>query len=72
MPRGGGQGRRGAPPAANRNNELFRIEINARANNVLNSVNPQNFSGVLTSPFFGLPTSASVARRIAIGTRVWF
>ena len=40
--------------------------------NVLNLVNPLNFSGVLTSPFFGLPTSASNARRVVVGTRVWF
>lgn len=73
---GGGQGRQGGrqgtPPAANRNNELFRFEIYARANNVLNLVNAQSFSGVLTSPFFGRPTSASAARRIVIGTRIWF
>jgi hypothetical protein len=73
-PRGGGQGRGrpGVPPAATRNNELFRFEVYARANNVLNLVNAQNFSGVLTSPFFGSPTSAAPARRVVIGTRVWF
>jgi hypothetical protein len=27
---------------------------------------------VLTSPFFGRPTSAAAARRIVVGTRVWF
>ena len=63
---------RGPLPAAARNNELFRFEIYARANNVLNIVNPQNFSGVITSPFFGRPTSTSPARRIVVGTRVWF
>jgi hypothetical protein len=73
-PRAGGQGRggRGGPPAAARNNEMFRFEVFARANNVLNIVNAQNFSGVLTSPFFGLPTSAAPARRIVLGTRIWF
>ncbi len=69
---GSGGGRSRALPAANRNNELFRFEIYARANNVLNAVNPQSFSGVLTSPFFGLATSASAARRVVIGTRIWF
>jgi len=49
-----------------------RIELFARGSNVLNFVNPQNFSGVLTSPFFGLPTSAGNARRVVVGTRVWF
>jgi hypothetical protein len=67
-PDGRGPSRRPAP----RDADLFRFEVFARATNVLNLVNPQNFSGVLTSPFFGLPTSASAARRIAVGTRVWF
>jgi hypothetical protein len=69
---GGQRGRGGPTPAAARNNEMFRFEIFVRANNVLNIVNAQNFSGVLTSPFFGLPTSASAARRVVAGTRVWF
>jgi hypothetical protein len=68
----GGRGGGGRLPAAARNNELVRFEIYARANNVVNAVNPQNFSGVLTSPFFGRPTSAAAARRVVIGTRVWF
>jgi hypothetical protein len=59
-------------PAAARDNYLFRFEVFARASNVLNLVNPQNFSGVLTSPFFGQPTSASPARRVVLGTRIWF
>jgi hypothetical protein len=50
----------------------FRIELFARATNALNLVNPQSYSGVLTSPFFGLPTSAASARRVTLGTRVWF
>jgi hypothetical protein len=50
----------------------FRIELFARATNALNFVNPQSYSGVLTSPFFGLPTSAAAARRVTLGTRVWF
>ena len=49
-----------------------RIELFARGTNVLNFVNQQNFSGVLTSPFFGSPTSADNARRVVVGTRVWF
>jgi len=50
----------------------FRIELFVRATNALNFVNPQSYSGVLTSPFFGLPTSAASARRVTLGTRVWF
>jgi hypothetical protein len=50
----------------------FRVEVFAHATNVLNLVNTLNFSGVLTSPFFGLPTSAGTPRRLTLGTRVWF
>jgi carboxypeptidase family protein len=50
----------------------FRVEVFAHATNVLNLVNTPNFSGVLTSPFFGLPISASTPRRLTLGTRVWF
>ena len=64
--------RAGTPAPAARDADVFRFEIVARATNVLNLVNPQNFSGVLTSPFFGLPTSASAARRVVFGARVWF
>lgn len=69
---GRGRGSQRSMPAANRNNEMFRFEIYGRANNILNAVNPQSFSGVLTSPFFGLPTSASAPRRVVLGTRFWF
>jgi len=49
-----------------------RLEIFVRATNVLNAVNPQRFGGVMTSPFFGLPTSAAAARRVNAGIRVTF
>jgi hypothetical protein len=67
---GGGGGRRGSGSDANAG--IFRFEIFARASNVLNRVNPQNFSGVLTSPFFGRATSASAPRRVVIGMRAFF
>lgn len=59
-------------PTVRRDNDLFRFEAFARATNVLNVVNPLTFSGVLTSPFFGAPTSAGAGRRMVLGTRVWF
>jgi hypothetical protein len=65
----------GPPPGGNRPsnpNPVFRFEIYGRATNALNLVNPQSFSGVLTSPFYGRPTSASGARRVVLGTRFWF
>jgi len=73
--RGGGGGGRGGGGGGGNNRAsdgLMRFEIFARATNVLNIVNPQNFSGVMTSPFFGLATSASAARRLVVGTRFFF
>jgi hypothetical protein len=73
-----GLGGRRAQDAAGSNrrpgsgDDPFRVEVFAHATNVLNIVNMVNFSGVLTSPFFGLPTAAALPRRIALGTRVWF
>jgi hypothetical protein len=61
----GGRGGRGS-------DNVFRVEVYARATNVLNLVNPQRFSGVMTSPFFGMATSAAAARRVVIGTRLSF
>ena len=40
--------------------------------NLLNHTNPLNFSGVMTSPFFGQATSAAAPRRFEIGTRFVF
>jgi hypothetical protein len=68
--RGGGGGNGGG---GNRAPEgIFRFEIFARASNVLNLVNAQNFSGVITSPFFGRATSAAAARRLVLGMRAFF
>lgn len=64
---GGGQGRNNRAPEG-----IFRFEIFARATNVLNLVNAQNFSGVLTSPFFGRATSAAAPRRLVLGMRAFF
>jgi hypothetical protein len=69
---GGGGGRGGAGSDRSGAGGLVRLELFARATNVLNVVNPQNFSGVLTSPFFGRATSASAARRIIVGSRIFF
>jgi hypothetical protein len=64
-----GQGQRGGRGGAA---NTPRFEIFLRATNVLNAVNPQRFGGVLTSPFFGLPTSAAAARRVNAGVRLMF
>ena len=72
--RGGGGSRRGLDGGgAGRAREgIFRFEIFARATNVLNLVNAQSFSGVLTSPFFGRATSAAAPRRLVLGMRAFF
>jgi DNA-binding winged helix-turn-helix (wHTH) protein len=49
-----------------------RTELYLRATNVLNTVNKSGFSGVMTSPLFGLPRSAQAARRAELGMRVRF
>ena len=70
---GGGGGRDGGGGGANRAPEgIFRFEIFARASNVLNLVNAQNFSGVIGSPFFGRATSAAAPRRLVLGMRAFF
>ncbi|HEY6892797.1 MAG TPA: hypothetical protein VI258_01415, partial [Rhodanobacteraceae bacterium] len=58
-------------PGANTNTR-YAVELYAQAFNVLNRTNPLNFSGVMTSPFFGQATSAAPPRRIEIGARLVF
>ena len=53
-------------------NKRFRIELFASAQNLLNSVTPLGYSGVMTSPFFRQPTAAMPGRRIDVGMRVGF
>ena len=50
----------------------YSIELYAQAYNLLNHVNALNYSGVMTSPFFGQPTSAAPARRVEVGARLRF
>jgi uncharacterized membrane protein YgcG len=69
---GGDGGRREGGGNSSGGNGLFRFEIFARATNVLNLVNAQNFSGVMTSPFFGHATSAAAPRRLVLGMRAFF
>jgi hypothetical protein len=53
-------------------NKRIRIELFVSAQNLLNSVTPIGYSGVMTSPFFGQPTAAMPGRRIDVGVRVGF
>jgi hypothetical protein len=50
----------------------YSLEFYMQAYNLLNRTNPLNFSGVVTSPFFGRPTSAAAPRRVELGTRFTF
>ena len=50
----------------------YALELYAQGYNALNHVNALNFSGVVTSPFFGQPTSAMPPRRMEIGARLGF
>lgn len=49
-----------------------RMTISAEAENVLNKVNYDRISGVLTSPFYGLPTRARDGRQISLAARFNF
>ncbi len=53
-------------------NKRYAIELYAQVFNLLNHTNAINFSGVLTSPFFGQATSAAPPRRVEIGARLSF
>ena len=48
------------------------MTIAAEAENVLNKVNYDRISGVLTSPFYGLPTRARDGRQISLSARFNF
>ena len=50
----------------------YSIELYVQLFNALNHFNAVNFSGVLTSPFFGRATSAAPPRRAEIGARLNF
>ena len=50
----------------------YSVNIFLQASNLLNTVNWQNYSGVMTSSNFGKPTSASAARSVTMGVRFGF
>ncbi len=53
-------------------NKRYTIELFAQGYNLTNHLNALNFSGVLTSPFFGQATSAAAPRRMEVGARLTF
>ena len=50
----------------------YRMALNVSINNLTNRANLMGYSGVLTSPFYGQPTSAQGARRIQVSTNLQF
>ncbi|MFL6114839.1 MAG: TonB-dependent receptor domain-containing protein, partial [Catenulispora sp.] len=80
-PGGGGGGGRGGPgggggfgggfgPGAG--NGRVNVELFAQVTNLTNTVNLRNYSGVLTSNFFGQPTASAEPRRVELGMRFGF
>jgi hypothetical protein len=51
------------PPAQGR----YRVSLNVSVQNLTNRTNLIGYSGVMTSPFFGLPTAAINPRRVNVG-----
>jgi Carboxypeptidase regulatory-like domain len=64
-------GQRGSGGPGNRGPSR-RFEMYLFVQNAFNRVNYSSYVGVLTSPFFGRPTSAQAARRIELGWRFSF
>lgn len=50
----------------------YRVQFYAQGFNVLNHSNLNGYVGVLSSPLFGLPTSAMQPRRLEVGTKFTF
>lgn len=67
--RGGDSGRGGPGRGGSRGKGA---ELYANVSNLFNEVNYTRFSGVMTSPLFGMPTAAASARQFEFGTRVFF
>lgn len=67
---GGGRGGRGG--VGTNESSRFNVQISAQITNLLNHVNPGQYSGVLASPFFGRSNSAGPARHIDFNLRFSF
>ncbi len=71
----GGQGF-GGPNRGNQgggnNNQRFTMELFAQISNVLNHVRRTGYTGNLSSPFFGQPTSVGNPREVNVGLRFNF
>jgi hypothetical protein len=54
------------------NDARYRIELYASGQNITNHRNLIGYSGVLTSPFFGTPTTVLNPRKVEVGLRFGF
>jgi hypothetical protein len=73
MRMGGGAGDLlGALGGGGAENKRIRLEFFVSASNVFNNVNRVGYSGVMTSPFFGQPTTAGPARKLDVGMKIGF
>ncbi len=74
-PRGGGGfggGMGGGMMGGGNESGRFNVQLSAQITNLLNHVNYGQYSGVLTSPYFGKSNSASGARQLEVGVRFSF
>ena len=50
----------------------YTLQLNAQISNLFNHVNFGQYSGTLTSPYFGIPNSAAAGRQLEMGLRFSF
>jgi hypothetical protein len=53
-------------------NKRYRMQLFVSAQNLTNQRNYAGYSGTLTSPFFGRPTTVSGMRKIDVGVSFQF
>jgi len=71
--RGGGPGGGpGGPGAFGSEGSRYNLTFTLNVSNLINRVNFGQYSGTLTSPFFGLPSSAAPARQMEFNVRFSF
>ena len=58
--------------AVNNSGARYRLQFVVQVQNLTNNANYIGYSGVLTSPFFGQPTSVLGTRKVDIGVQLSF
>jgi hypothetical protein len=58
--------------SVNTSGQRFRLQFVVQVQNVTNNANYSGYSGVLTSPFFGQPTSVIGTRKVDMGVQLQF